>query len=312
MPPRVSVLIPAYNAAPWIETAVESVRTQTWTDWEIVAVDDASTDATGSILDGLRTPRIHVHHNAANLGMTQNWNRCLQNAQGALVLKLDADDALKPRALELLATAMEEGEVAAAGIRSMQCDAALDPFDGIQGDDVMQRHGIDPYRDSVHSSATWYDIAGAGYQLWSSSAFMVRRDLLTTLGGWDDRFGCASDTELMWRVMESGRPIAHRGAVGALYRVRPGSISDEYRSRGWLTWEAAAANLLSLSRVRAKQPLRRALRMHYVRLWERWRRSTTALPPALEARLQDVIRSVPPPPLADTLMTRMRDAVSAA
>jgi glycosyltransferase involved in cell wall biosynthesis len=310
MHPRVSVLVPAYNAEHYVETALDSVRMQSFRDWEVVAVDDASTDGTAALLRTTNDPRIRTEQNATNLGMTANWNRCLALARGEIVLKLDADDALKPRALETLVAAFDGG-VVAAGVRSLQCDESLEPFDGIQGDDAMQRHGIDPYRDSVHSGERWYDFAALGYQLWSSSAFAVRRDLLKTIGGWDDRFGCAADTELMWRVLEEGKPVAHCGAVGALYRVRPGSISDEYRSRGWLTWEALAANLLSMSRVRAKRALRRALRMHYVRLWRRWHASERTLPDSICGLLDDVMKSVPPPPRLDVIMTRARDAVSA-
>jgi glycosyltransferase involved in cell wall biosynthesis len=290
---------------------VESVRVQTFGDWEIVAVDDASTDRTAEILRSFTDPRLRFEPNTRNLGMTANWNRCLSLARGEIVVKLDADDALKPRALESIAGAFDDGGVVAVGVRSLQCDESLEPFDGIQGDDAMQRAGIDPYRDSVHSGDRWYDFAAMGHQLWSSSAFAVRRDLLTTIGGWDDRFGCAADTELIWRVLEQGRPVAHRGAVGALYRVRAGSISDEYRLRGWLTWEAATANLLSLSRMRAKRPLRRALRMHYVRLWHRWNAPGRELPPSMRTKLEDVMAVVPPPPRMDVLMTRARDAVSA-
>ncbi|HEX8617630.1 MAG TPA: glycosyltransferase [Thermoanaerobaculia bacterium] len=311
MAARVSVLIPAYNAAPWVTAAIESVQRQTFGDWEIVAVDDASTDGTLDILRGFASSRIRVDANARNLGMTANWNRCLALATGELVLKLDADDALKPAALEALAHSFDDG-VVAAGIRSLQCNAELEPYDGIQGDDAMQRSGIDPYGDTVQPGARWYDIAGSGYQLWSSSAFMVRRDFLVASGGWDERFGCASDTEMMWRVLESERLVAHRGAVGALYRVRPGSISDQYRSHGWLTWEAMAANLLSLGRVRQKRPLRRSLRMHYVRLWEQWHRSQKTLPASLCSKLDDVVDHLLPPPLVDRLMTRARDGVSSA
>lgn len=307
MPSRFSILLPAFNADTYVEAAVASVRAQTFGDWEIVAVDDASTDRTFEILRALGG-NLRVERNERNLGMTANWNRCLSLATGEIVLKLDADDALKPRALEMLHQAFEDGGVVAAGMRSLQCDESLEPFDGIQGDDAMLRNGIHPYRDSVHDGARWYGIAAMGYQLWSSSAFAFRRGVVP---GWDERFGCASDTELMLRMMELGRPIAHRGAVGALYRVRPGSVSDEYRSRGWLTWEAVAGNLLSLSRVRAKRPLSRALRMHYVRLWRRWHGSRRELPEAICGKLEDVVRHIPPPPLVDTLMTRARDSVSA-
>ena len=309
MTPRISVLIPAFNAEKYVEAAVASVRAQTFTDWEIVAVDDASTDRTLEILRSFAAPNVRVETNDRNLGMTANWNRCLSLAQGEIVLKLDADDALKPGALAMLAGAFADPAVVATGMRSLQCDEALEPFDGIQADDAMLRAGIHPYRDSVHDGARWYDIAATGVQLWSSSAFAFRRGVVS---GWDERFGCASDTELIWRVLELGKPVAHRGAVGTLYRVRPGSISDEYRSRGWLTWEGVAGNLLTLSRVRAHRSLRRPLRMHYVRLWRRWHESQRELPEAICGKLEDVVRGIPPPPALDVLMTRARDAISRA
>jgi glycosyltransferase involved in cell wall biosynthesis len=311
MPPRVSILLPAFNAERFVDAAVTSVLRQTMTDWELIAVDDFSTDGTWDVLQRHHAPHIHLHRNPVNLGMTANWNRCLALATGDLVLKLDADDALTPTALESMVTAFDDPAVVACGIRSLQCDESLEPFDGIQGDDAMQRRGVDPYRDAVRPGEAWYDIAAEGYQLWSSSAIMVRRDVLQCAQGWDDRFGCASDTELLWRLMELRRPIAHRGRVGLLYRVRPGSISDVYRSRGWLTWEGVAANLLSLSRVRAANGLRRGLRMHYARLWQKWQSSTRELPQDICGKLDAVMAHVPEPPLQDRLMTKLRDGVSA-
>lgn len=310
---RVSVLIPAYDAAPYVGAAIDSVRAQTFDDWEIVAVDDASSDDTEAILRAYASDRIRIDRNPHNLGMTANWNRCLALARGELVLKLDADDALKPRALELLTGALDDANVIAAGVRTLSCDEALEPFDGIPGDDAMLRAGIDPYRDHVLGGERWYDFAAFGHQLWASSSFMVRREPLVALGGWDERFGCASDTELMWRVLEQGLPVAHRGAVGSLYRMRPGSVSDVYRARGWLTWEGTAANLVSLGRVRAKRPLRRSLRMHYVRQWRRWWSSAEErrdLPASICSKLDDVMARVDAPSKIDIALTRLRDAVS--
>jgi len=306
--PRVSVLVPAFNAERFVEAAISSVLAQTFTDWEIVALDDASTDRTLEILRTYTDPRIRIERNETNLGMTPNWNRALSFARGALVLKLDADDALRPHALERMTDAMTNENVVACGIRSMQCDENLEPFDGIQGDDAMLRNGIDPYADTVLDAHVWYDLAVFGNQLWSSSAFLFRRDAVP---GWDARFGCASDSELILRVLEMGRPVAHRGEVGMLYRVHPGSISDQYRKLGWLTWEAIASNLLSLSRTRKTRALRRSERMHYVRLWNLWYGGKREIPEPLCSNLESVIRMVEPPPLLDRTMTRLRDGVSA-
>src|SRR5204863_6205683 len=100
---------------------------------------------TGQILEAWskKEARLRTFHNETNLGMTGNWNRCLAEARGELVLKLDADDALKPRALEVLVTGMGEEGVVGAGARTLVCDEKLEPFDGLPGDDALLRAGID-------------------------------------------------------------------------------------------------------------------------------------------------------------------------
>lgn len=315
MPPRVSVLVPAYNAAPFVDAAIESIKRQTFEDWEVVAVDDASTDGTLDRMRAHESSRIHVHTNDRNLGMTPNWNHALSLSTGELVIKLDADDQFKPDALERLVAALDDAKIVAAGIRTLCCTPAMEPYDGLPADDVMVRAGIDPYADRVLTGDQWYDFAALGHQLWSSCAFMLRRTLFDTIGAWDERFVC-SDAELGWRTMETGQPIAHVGSVGVLYRMLPGSSSDISRSQGWRLWDGSAANLLSMSRERKRRPLRRSLRMHYVRLWRMWQHGAeqrrAALPEPLRIRLEEAMRAVTPPPLSDVILTRIRDGVSAA
>ncbi len=97
--PRVSVVIPAHNAAPFLPAALESVRAQTFTDWEVVAVDDGSSDETWSILESAG-PRVRGLRNPQAAGPAAARNRALAEATGELVAFLDADDLLLPRYLE--------------------------------------------------------------------------------------------------------------------------------------------------------------------------------------------------------------------
>jgi glycosyltransferase involved in cell wall biosynthesis len=311
--PRVSVLVPAFNSAEWVGDAIDSVIAQTFADWEVVAVDDGSSDATGEVIASIarRDGRVRFHRNAQNLGMTANWNHALSLASGDLVIKLDSDDVLKRDALQMLVSCFDDRGVNAAGVRTLLTDENLVPIDGLPADDAMTRFGIDPYAYAVREAREWYRVAAHGHQLWGSSAFMVRRGLLQRIGGFDVRFGCASDTELMLRILEQPGSVAHLGRVGAFYRIHGGSVSDMYRSSNWLTWEGVAAILLSLSRYRRNHALPRSLRMHYVRLWRRWKCEKRALPAQIETKLRDVMASVEPPPRLDVLMTLARDRVSA-
>src|SRR5258708_26944991 len=74
--PRVSVLLPAYNADRFVDAAVESLRVQTFSDWEIVAVDDCSRDGTDARLLAWaeREPRLRCLRNSRNQGLTRHWN----------------------------------------------------------------------------------------------------------------------------------------------------------------------------------------------------------------------------------------------
>jgi glycosyltransferase involved in cell wall biosynthesis len=312
--PRVSVLLPAYNAERFVDAAVESVRAQTFTDWEIVAVDDCSRDGTYERLQAWadREPRLWCLRNRSNRGMTGNWNECLAHAGGELVLKLDADDVLRPRTLELLVESLADATVIGAGVRTLLCSEELEPFGALPADGAMMQGGLDPYQDQTQPCERWYNAAAVGHQLWSSCAVMTRRSFLADRG-YDERLGCACDTDLVWRMLEQPGSFAHRAYVGVLYRQVSGSVSQQFRSKNWLTWEGCCANLLSLHR-RRPQGLSRTQRLHYAYLWNRWhtfRGSAAAegLPDALRRNLDAIVAGLSGPPLKDRLLWRAREFV---
>lgn len=99
-PPLVSIGIPTYNAAQYIEKTIQSALNQTYTNLELVIVDDCSTDATVEIIRALNDPRITLHINEKNLGPTETWSRTLSLAQGAYFKLLCHDDVLYPESIE--------------------------------------------------------------------------------------------------------------------------------------------------------------------------------------------------------------------
>lgn len=110
--PQVSVLIAAYNAEPFIMRAIESVRLQTFTDWEIVVVDDASTDRTVAVVEELvrEDPRIRLLRQERNGGPGSARNSALDAARSEWIAILDADDAWRPERLErMLSVAQQTG-----------------------------------------------------------------------------------------------------------------------------------------------------------------------------------------------------------
>lgn len=100
--PTVSIMMPAYNAERFVEQTLASIEAQTFADWELVAVDDGSTDGTRALLDkaAQADPRIRVFSNGANLGEGPTRNLALQNTRGAWLYSIDADDLIAPTLLE--------------------------------------------------------------------------------------------------------------------------------------------------------------------------------------------------------------------
>jgi glycosyltransferase involved in cell wall biosynthesis len=97
--PRVSVVTPAYNDERYLPEAIESVLRQTYTDFELILVNDGSTDSTGDIIASQRDDRIVAIHNARNLGLSASLNIGFRRARGSLLARLDSDDLAQPHRL---------------------------------------------------------------------------------------------------------------------------------------------------------------------------------------------------------------------
>lgn len=96
---KVSILIPAYNAAAYLRQSVESILSQTFADFELIVVDDCSTDDTPQILDTFCDPRLRTIRNDVNRGVVATRNRAMDEARGEFVALLDADDISLPTRL---------------------------------------------------------------------------------------------------------------------------------------------------------------------------------------------------------------------
>lgn len=116
MTPEFSILIPAYNTEEFMSTCLDSVLAQTWKDFEVLAVDDGSTDGTGAILDAYaaKDPRIRVEHKE-NGGIMQTRVYAIDRARGDYLVFLDSDDTVEPDLLEYLHGVFTE----------KQCDCAV-------------------------------------------------------------------------------------------------------------------------------------------------------------------------------------------
>ena len=190
----VTVIIPTRNRLRYLKEAVESVRRQTYFNWQVVIVDDASEDGTWEWLQMLADPRVNVLRQPGHGERSAARNRGLAEAQGEYVLFLDDDDRLTPQAIENLVRAITRhpGAVLAAG--------ALVLFDEF-GNRVRTPHPRipfvrrEPWRDVLIG---W--VSGQGQTIF-------RAVTLREAGGWDERLATAEDQELLLRMGIRGQCV---------------------------------------------------------------------------------------------------------
>ncbi len=128
--PLVSILMTAYNREKYIAEAIESVLASTYTNFELIIVDDCSTDETVNIATSYeaKDSRIKVFVNEKNLGDYPNRNRAASYAEGKYLKYLDADDLIYPHSLDIMVNGMENHPEAAIGIEQYAAVNINKPF----------------------------------------------------------------------------------------------------------------------------------------------------------------------------------------
>jgi glycosyltransferase involved in cell wall biosynthesis len=170
--PLVSVLMTAYNRERYIGEAIESVLASHYTHFELIIVDDGSTDATVAIAKSYaaRDPRVKVHINEKNLGDYPNRNRAASHARGKYLKYLDSDDLIYRHGLQALVDFMEQDQEVAMGI-SYKHNITHRPFPWIMEPSESLRH---------HFFIEGFLDAGP-------TGTIIRRECFETLGGFSGK-----------------------------------------------------------------------------------------------------------------------------
>ena len=197
--PRVSVLLPVYNAEATILRAVESIRAQTLTPWELLAVDDGSSDRTGALLRNAakNDPRIRVI-TQDHAGVVTAANRALEAARGDFIARMDADDEAHPERLSRQVGYLEaDPEIDLVG-----CQVEF-------GGDPETARGFQLHIDWLNSVLTMADHAVAQFLEYplANPTMCGRREAWMRVGGTRDG-DFPEDYEWFLRAMEAGLRIA--------------------------------------------------------------------------------------------------------
>jgi glycosyltransferase involved in cell wall biosynthesis len=220
-PPAFSVVIAAHNSADTIAEAIESVRRQTRSDWELIVVDDGSRDATAEVAEGVGDPRVRVVREPTNRGPSAARNRGLSLAQAPFVCTLDSDDLYLPQFIETMAATLEANPTASVAFTDAW---VLDEATGrIRKKSAMATHEPpDPLPDDPQTFLV--ELLQHNFIFNSVAA---RRDSLLAVGGYDERLWIDEDWELWLRLAAAGFRFARAPQLLTVYRKHPNSLTSD-------------------------------------------------------------------------------------
>jgi glycosyltransferase involved in cell wall biosynthesis len=230
--PAISVLVPVRNAAPWLQASLASLWRQTSRDFEVIAVDDGSTDASPGLLDRAaeREPRLRVLH-TPHRGLPAALNTGLAAARAPLIARHDADDLSHRARLERQRAWLDRhAEVSVVGCRVRLFPAAgagmrrwVAWHNGLLSHEAMAR-------DALIDSPLAHGTA------------MMRRSALEQVGGWEER-GWPEDLDLWLRLLAAGHRFGKLPETLYAWRQHPGSATrrdPRYRRERFMELRRAA------------------------------------------------------------------------
>jgi len=213
MPPKVTVLMAVRDGEPYVREALRSVLTQTFTDFEVLVVDDASTDATVGVVEAFDDPRVRVLRNDRNLGQVPSLNRGMHEARGEYIARIDADDACLPARLARQVDVLDaEPRVCLVGTWMQAIDERGRRLGRLE-------KTLTDFVDFLYHTLIMRVYV-------SHPAAMYRREPVLALGGYDEATGPSEDKDL-WRKLVLERYEARIvPQILMLYRLHDRQLSQ--------------------------------------------------------------------------------------
>ena len=222
--PKVSVCVPAYNPGPYLRPALQSILAQDYHDFEVIVVDDCSTDPVRGIVGELADPRISFQRNPRNLGLVGNWNRCLALAGGEYVAIFHQDDLMRPGNLAAKAAMLD----ANPGVGFVYSNIETIDADGrITGGHWLPQ----PPADAVEPGRACFERLALNGNFIACPTVMARATCYQKLGGFDPRLPFTCDLE-MWMRIASRYDVGYLAARLVAVRVHPSQETQRFSGAG--------------------------------------------------------------------------------
>ena len=199
---EVSVILPAYNEADVIDRAIESVRTQTLEDFELIIVDDCSDDGTADIASSYDDPRMEVVRHSNNRGGGAARNTGIMNAEGRYLAFLDADDEWYERKLEIQHDHLSSMDDSHVGV---YCAVHNTNNHGPIASAVYERLFDTSTPPDEGGSELIPHVLSREFTIGGSSTLFIRADTVQQIGGFDSEFDRHQDIEFLIRLLKNGK-----------------------------------------------------------------------------------------------------------
>lgn len=215
--PLISVVMPVYNSAGYLSTAIESILNQTHKNFEFIIIDDGSTDASGDIICkySRQDKRIKLIQNASNFGICETLNRGIRLAKGKYIVRMDADDWSYPTRLEKQLSFMQKHpKIIISGSSIEVCNNVLKKLNRRRypRTDKEIRKNIFKINPFAHP------------------AVIYRKDEFEKIGGYNSIFSGAEDFDLYFRLGRLGS-FANLSETLLKLRTHKDSVSAKFISR---------------------------------------------------------------------------------
>ena len=255
--PLVSVIIPTYNRAALVCRAIDSVLAQTFTDYEIIVVDDAGSDNTEEVLSARYKEKIVYIKKQNNEGLSAARNTGIKAAQGTYIAFLDDDDEWLPEKLRLQIQVLQQ--YTDSGL--VYCG-----YTQVAGDGAIIRQ-IRPEKKGFILP----DLLEDNYIAGSASAVLIKKDVLDKVGYFDETLTACEDWDLWIRIAQLC-PIAYADHILVIYKIHADNMHKNLSRM-----EQNTLHLLHkhLSLMGTKQRTRRLYR-HYISFaWQNYKAGNT-------------------------------------
>lgn len=200
--PLVTVAIPSYNHAKYISQTIESILGQTFQDFEILIVDDSSTDNSLEIIRSFKDPRIRIIESAINQGVCETANICIKNANGKYMALIASDDVMISDKLEKQVNFLEKNENYGAvfsGIEIINEDGDVNPKKTKKYTKVFEKEN--------RSRFEWLNYFFHHGNCIAAPTLLAKVDAIKKSGGFDFRINQAHDLDLWVRMCLAGYEI---------------------------------------------------------------------------------------------------------